>query len=59
MGFDFKRGRVDRSSHPFTLAAGTNDVRLTLRFDLATSAPRCSCPARSGHGLYDQISAPT
>ncbi|HEU4617894.1 MAG TPA: hypothetical protein VFV10_07620, partial [Gammaproteobacteria bacterium] len=31
MGFDFARGRVDRSTHPFTLGAGDDDVRLTIR----------------------------
>ena len=29
-GFDFARGRLDRSTHPFTLYAGVNDVRLTI-----------------------------
>ncbi len=55
IGFDFRRGRLDRSSHPFTLMAGEDDVRLTIR-----SSP--SDPLRAifatlhegGHGLYDQ-----
>ena len=33
MGFAFERGRLDRSTHPFTLFAGANDVRLTIRVD--------------------------
>jgi carboxypeptidase Taq len=55
MGFDFARGRLDRSSHPFTIAAGEDDVRVTIR-------SRADDPARSifatlhegGHALYDQ-----
>ena len=33
MGFAFERGRLDRSTHPFSLLAGFNDVRLTIRVD--------------------------
>jgi carboxypeptidase Taq len=55
MGFDFKRGRLDRSSHPFTLAAGTHDVRLTLRFDPNALQPALFAALHEGgHGLYDQ-----
>jgi carboxypeptidase Taq len=55
MGFDFKRGRVDRSTHPFTMMAGEDDVRLTLR-----SSPGDPLRAiyatlhEGGHALYDQ-----
>jgi carboxypeptidase Taq len=55
MGFDFKRGRLDRSSHPFTLAAGIHDVRLTLRFDPRNlQAALFAALHEGGHGLYDQ-----
>jgi carboxypeptidase Taq len=55
MGFDFRRGRVDRSSHPFTLAAGVHDVRLTLRFDPADPFPALFAALHEGgHALYDQ-----
>ncbi len=55
MGFDFSRGRLDRSTHPFTMMSGDDDVRLTIR----TSADD---PLRAifatlhegGHALYDQ-----
>ncbi len=55
MGFDFRRGRLDVSSHPFTLIAGTHDVRMTLRFDPSdfTSALFAALH-EGGHGLYDQ-----
>jgi carboxypeptidase Taq len=55
MGFDFDRGRLDRSSHPFTLAAGSHDVRLTLRFDPDDFRPAFFATLHEGgHGLYDQ-----
>jgi carboxypeptidase Taq len=55
MGFDFERGRMDRSTHPFTMMAGDDDVRLTIR-------SRTDDPLRAifatlhegGHALYDQ-----
>lgn len=55
MGFDFTRGRVDLSTHPFTLMASVNDVRVTYRIH-----PRNPLPAlfatlhEGGHALYDQ-----
>ncbi len=33
MGFDFSRGRVDTSPHPFTVEMGLHDVRITVRFE--------------------------
>jgi carboxypeptidase Taq len=55
MGFDFARGRMDRSTHPFTLVAGDNDIRLTLR--VAETEPLRAIFAtlhEGGHALYDQ-----
>ncbi len=55
IGFDFERGRLDRSAHPFTTTFGTSDVRLTTRFD-----PHFFPSAffgtlhEAGHGLYEQ-----
>src|SRR5438309_9977 len=31
-GFDWERGRQDKSTHPFATAIGSNDVRITTRF---------------------------
>jgi len=54
-GFDFTRGRQDKSVHPFTTAFSISDVRLTTRIDthylpaaLFGSLHEC------GHGLYEQ-----
>jgi carboxypeptidase Taq len=55
MGFDTARGRVDRSTHPFTMMAGENDVRLTIR--LFPQQPMSAIFAtlhEGGHALYDQ-----
>jgi carboxypeptidase Taq len=54
-GFDFTRGRQDKSVHPFTTSFSINDVRLTTRIDLnylptALFGTLHEC----GHGLYEQ-----
>ena len=55
IGFQFDRGRLDRSTHPFTLYAGKDDVRLTIRVDeqdiLSTVLAALH---EGGHALYDQ-----
>ncbi|MBK8100486.1 MAG: carboxypeptidase M32 [Planctomycetes bacterium] len=54
MGFDFQRGRLDRSAHPF--CTGTlGDVRLTTRFhDALVLDALGSTMHEAGHGLYEQ-----
>ena len=54
-GFDFERGRQDRSAHPFTTTFSINDVRVTTRIHedflpagLFSSLHEC------GHALYEQ-----
>ncbi len=54
-GFDFERGRQDRSAHPFTTTFSINDVRVTTRVHgdflpagLFGSLHEC------GHALYEQ-----
>lgn len=54
-GFDFERGRQDKSAHPFTTAFSVNDVRITTRvqrdyFPTAFFGTLHEC----GHALYDQ-----
>jgi carboxypeptidase Taq len=55
MGFDFKRGRLDRSTHPFTMMASDDDVRLTIR-SIADDPLRAIFATlhEGGHALYDQ-----
>ena len=54
LGFDFSRGRIDKSLHPFC-GGGTQDVRITTRFSEEDSF---SCfdalMHETGHALYEQ-----
>jgi len=54
-GFDFERGRQDRTLHPYMTKFGIDDVRITTRFNeddlgdgLFSSMHEC------GHALYEQ-----
>ena len=53
-GYDWNRGRQDKSVHPFTTSFGINDVRITTRFleDYVSSA-LFSTMHEAGHGLYE------
>ncbi|MCA8973087.1 MAG: carboxypeptidase M32 [Planctomycetes bacterium] len=58
MGFDFDRGRIDRSAHPFCTGTG-GDVRLTTRFHRDNVLDALgSTMHEAGHGLYEQGLAP-
>lgn len=55
MGYDFKRGRQDRSAHPFTTSFTPYDVRITTRFDEGDLLSALfSTIHEGGHALYDQ-----
>ncbi len=53
LNYDFKQGRQDRSTHPFTTSLGSLDVRITTR----TTEPFPSCITGTihecGHALYE------
>jgi carboxypeptidase Taq len=52
-GFDFDRGRLDLSSHPFT--TGTQfDTRITTRFSDGLIESLLITAHETGHGLYQQ-----
>jgi carboxypeptidase Taq len=53
-GYDWNRGRQDKSIHPFTTNFGIDDVRITTRFlpDYVSSA-MFSTMHEAGHGLYE------
>jgi len=55
IGFDFSRGRLDVTAHPFCSTLGPHDCRITTRFDEAdfTSA-LLSVMHEAGHGMYEQ-----
>ena len=55
IGFDFARGRLDTSEHPFCSTLGPHDCRITTRWDendLFTSL--YGVLHEAGHGLYEQ-----
>jgi carboxypeptidase Taq len=55
VGFDFRRGRQDRSVHPFTTAFSISDVRLTTRLNEDSFPPAFfSSLHEAGHGMYEQ-----
>lgn len=55
IGFDFNRGRLDRSTHPFCSGTHCNDVRLTTRFRLTDMHDALgSTMHECGHGIYEQ-----
>lgn len=55
IGFDFERGRLDESAHPFCLPLHRDDVRMTTRFadDMVHDALG-STMHEAGHGMYNQ-----
>ena len=55
MDYQFDRGRLDLSAHPFTTAFHPNDVRVTTRvFEQDFQSCLFSCIHEGGHGLYEQ-----
>lgn len=55
IGYDFGRGRQDRSPHPFTTSFSVNDVRITTRFmDNYFPAGFFATMHEAGHALYNQ-----
>ena len=55
IGFDFSRGRLDETVHPFCSGVGPNDTRITTRYDehFLPSA-LFGTMHEAGHGIYDQ-----
>lgn len=55
IGFDYRRGRLDRTIHPFCTTIGPGDVRLTTRVE-ETLWPMAFFGTlhEMGHGLYQQ-----
>jgi carboxypeptidase Taq len=55
IGFDFERGRLDVTHHPFCTNLGPHDTRITTRYD-EHFFPMAFFGVlhEAGHGLYDQ-----
>lgn len=53
-GFDFERGRQDKSAHPFTTGFGLGDTRITTRVDRNfLNSALFGTLHECGHALYD------
>jgi carboxypeptidase Taq len=58
-GFDWKRGRQDKSTHPFATSMGSDDVRFTTRYTASHPFETLfSTLHETGHGLYEQGISP-
>lgn len=55
VGFDFHRGRLDETSHPFCTSLGPNDCRILTRYDERWfPGGLFGTLHEAGHGMYDQ-----
>ncbi len=55
IGFDFERGRIDETHHPFCAGMGPHDCRITTRYDERFfPSAFFGILHEAGHGLYDQ-----
>ncbi|PSC02820.1 carboxypeptidase [Alsobacter soli] len=54
-GYDFGRGRLDATVHPFEISFTRSDVRITTRFNVQDLRPALfGAFHETGHGLYEQ-----
>ncbi|MFX0173685.1 MAG: carboxypeptidase M32, partial [Candidatus Hodarchaeota archaeon] len=53
-GYDFNRGRLDKTTHPFTGSIGINDVRITTRYEGGKDfkEPLLGSIHEFGHAIY-------
>jgi carboxypeptidase Taq len=59
-GYDFQRGRQDKTYHPYATRFSIDDVRITTRMDEQNLAEGLfSTLHESGHAMYEQGIAPT
>ncbi|MFK7909405.1 MAG: carboxypeptidase M32 [Akkermansiaceae bacterium] len=55
MGFDFDKGRIDTTTHPFCTGLGPCDTRLTTRYlENNFASSMFGVLHEAGHGLYNQ-----
>lgn len=59
IGYDFQRGRLDESEHPFTIGAPPYDVRVTTRYnEKDIRSALFTVLHEGGHGIYEQNISP-
>ncbi|MBN2022040.1 MAG: carboxypeptidase M32 [Pirellulales bacterium] len=55
IGYDFRRGRLDVTGHPFCTTLGPNDCRIAIRYEeRALGASVFGILHEAGHGIYEQ-----
>lgn len=55
IGYDFRRGRIDLTEHPFTTSFGLSDVRITTKaFPQLPLSCLFSTIHEAGHAIYEQ-----
>jgi carboxypeptidase Taq len=55
LGYDFERGRIDKTHHPFCTKFSADDVRITTRVDEADIGQALfSSIHEAGHAMYEQ-----
>ncbi len=55
IGFDFARGRLDVTAHPFCTGLGPHDCRITTRYDRQFfNSAFFGILHEAGHGIYEQ-----
>ena len=55
IGYDFERGRLDKTHHPFTTKFSVGDVRITTRvYENFLSSALFATIHEAGHALYEQ-----
>ncbi|MFI5012467.1 MAG: carboxypeptidase M32 [Hyphomicrobiales bacterium] len=60
LGYDYDRGRLDKTVHPFAISFTREDVRITMRLGERSFANSLfGAMHETGHGLYEQNVDPT
>ena len=55
LGYDFQRGRIDVTHHPFTISVSPTDVRITVRYENDFLGQALfSAIHEGGHAMYEQ-----
>ncbi len=59
LGYDFSRGRLDPTVHPFETSFSCNDVRITTRYESDFLSPSLfGTMHETGHAMYEQGVSP-
>ena len=59
LGFDFSRGRIDTSAHPFSTSLGADDIRITTRYESRNLLSAIfSAIHECGHAFYEMSFPP-